>query len=144
MKHRSSVRMSQRSRANCRWYKTSLDCYHMFSVTIMANNEIEATVTYSFLCGIRGFHIYKEVWRPILRERLNLSHERKNLHDRYAIAAYKISAFLDGFLTQSLVTYPEIPNYRSVLNFPCLIFAFPNFSESLISTFFYNSRKSRN
>ena len=47
--------MSQRSRANCRWYKTSLDCYHMFSVTIMANNEIEATVTYSFLCGIRGF-----------------------------------------------------------------------------------------
>ena len=43
----------------------------------------------------------------ILRERLNLSHERKNLlHDRYAIAAY-ISAFLDGLLTQSLVTYPE-------------------------------------
>ena len=55
----------------------------------MANNEIEATVTYSFLCGIRGFHVYKEVWKPIVRERLNLSHERKNLHDRYAIAAYK-------------------------------------------------------
>lgn len=70
----------------------------------MANNEIEATVTYSFLCGILGFHVYKEVWKPILRERLNLSHERKNLHDRYAIAAYEISAFLDGFLTQSLVT----------------------------------------
>ena len=30
----------------------------------------------------------KEVWKPILRERLNLSHERKNLHYRYAIAAY--------------------------------------------------------
>ena len=61
----------------------------MFSVTFMANNEIEANVTYSFLCGIRGFHVYKEVWKPILGERLNLSHERKNLHDRYAIAAYK-------------------------------------------------------
>lgn len=53
-----------------------------------------------------------------------------------AIAAYKISAFLDGFLTQSLVTYPEIPNYRSVLNFACLVFAYPNFSESLISSLF--------
>ena len=67
------------------WYKTSLDCNHMFSVTITANNEIEATVTYSFLCAIRRFHVYKEVWKPILRERLNLSHERENLHDRYAI-----------------------------------------------------------
>ena len=66
----------------------------MFSVTIMANNEIEATVTYSFLRGIRGFHVYKEVWKLILRERLNLSHERKNLHDRYQQLLK--SAFLDG------------------------------------------------
>ena len=61
----------------------------MFSITFMANNEKEATVTYSFLCRIRGFHVYKEVWKPILGERLNLSHERKNLYDRYAVAAYK-------------------------------------------------------
>ena len=72
----------------------------MFSVTFMANNEIEATVTYSFLCGIRGFHVYKEVWKPILGERLNLSHERKNLHDRYAIAAYKR---LPGRLADSII-----------------------------------------
>ena len=63
----------------------------MFSVRIMAKNEIEATVAYSFLCGVRGFQVYKEVWKPILsyRERLNFSHRRKNFHDRYAIAAYK-------------------------------------------------------
>ena len=67
------------------WYKTSLDCNHMFPVTITANNEIEATITCSFLCAIRRFHVYKEVWKPIFRERLNLSHERENLHDRYAI-----------------------------------------------------------
>ena len=66
----------------------------------MANNEIEATVTYSFLSGIRGFHVCKEVWKPILRERLNLSHERKNLHDRYAIAAYKR---LPGRLADSII-----------------------------------------
>ena len=134
----------------------------------MANNEIEATVTYSFLCGIRGFHVYKEVWKPILGERLNLSHERKNLHDRYAIAAYKR---LPGRLADSIIGHlpREISrptrffllrgarrgccrwshkynaqkitactrrtwnsSYRSVLNFACLIFAYPNFSKSLI------------
>ena len=52
-------------------------------------------------------YLNKEVWKLILRRRLSLSHERKNLrHDRHAIVAY-ISAFLDGLLTQSLVTYPE-------------------------------------
>ena len=66
----------------------------------MANNEMEATVTYSFLCGIRGFHSYKEVWKPILRESLNLFHERKNLHDRYVIAAYKR---LPGRLADSII-----------------------------------------
>ena len=66
----------------------------------MANNEIEATVAYSFLCGIRGFHVCKEVWKPILGEHLNLSHERKNLHDRYAIVAYKR---LPGRLADSII-----------------------------------------
>ena len=73
--------------------------------TIMANNEMEATVTYSFLCGICGFHSYKEVWKLILMERLNLSHERKNLHDRYAIAAYKR---LPGRLADSIVSHLPI------------------------------------
>ena len=67
----------------------------------MANNEIEATVTYSFLCGIRGFHVYKEVWKPILGERLNL-------YDRYAIAAYKR---LPGRFADSIIGHlpREIP-----------------------------------
>ena len=47
-----------------------------------------------------GFHVYNEVWKPILGERLNLSHERKNLHDRYAIAAYKR---LPGRLADSII-----------------------------------------
>ena len=73
----------------------------------MAKNEIEATVTYSFLCGVRGFQVYKEVWKPILRERLNFSHGRKNLHDRYAIAAYKrlpgrLADSINGHLPRSL------------------------------------------
>ena len=66
----------------------------------MANNEIEATVTYSFLCGIHGFCVCKEVWKLIHREPLNLSHERKNLHDCCAITACKR---LPGRLADSII-----------------------------------------
>ena len=49
-----------------------------------------------------------------------------------------------GFKTDNLrstsmsSSFPIISNYRSVLNFACLIFAYPNFSKSLISRFFTN------
>ena len=48
------------------------------------------------------FYVYKEVWKTILGERLNLSHERKNLHDHYAIAAYKR---LPGRLADSIISH---------------------------------------
>ena len=42
---------------------------------------------FTFLCGLRGFHVYKEIWTPVTGEILPCSHERNNVHDRYAIAA---------------------------------------------------------
>ena len=49
------------------------------------------SITYSFKCGLRGFHVYKEVWSPIVGEQLKFKccHERNNCYDRYAIAATK-------------------------------------------------------
>ena len=43
----------------------------------------------SFLCGLRGYHIYRTVWDPSLNERLDSVHEPNNAYDRYAIAATK-------------------------------------------------------
>ena len=44
-------------------------------------------IKFAFLCGLRGFHIYKETWTPVTGEILPCSHERNNIHDQYAIAA---------------------------------------------------------
>ncbi len=44
-----------------------------------------AELCIGFLCGLRGFHVYKNVWTPILNENLNMVHESDNNHDRYAI-----------------------------------------------------------
>ena len=54
----------------------------------MANSN-QDFIKHSFLCGLRGFHVYKEIWKPIVGELLRCSHERNNIYDRYAIAANK-------------------------------------------------------
>ena len=47
------------------------------------------SIKHSFQCGLRGFHVHKEVWNPIVSEVLRCCHERKNPFDRYALAAMK-------------------------------------------------------
>ena len=54
----------------------------------MANSN-QDFIKHSFLCGVRGFHVYKEIWKPIVGEPLRCSHERNNIYDRYEIAANK-------------------------------------------------------
>ena len=46
-----------------------------------------ADLTQSFLCGLRGYHVYQVQWIPTLNEILPTIHERDNSCDRYAIAA---------------------------------------------------------
>ena len=55
----------------------------------MASRDHSGSITYSFKCGLRGFHVYKEVWSPIVGEQLKCCYERNNCYDRYAIAATK-------------------------------------------------------
>lgn len=59
-----------------------------------------ANVTYSFSCGIRGYHEYKTRWVPVLHEVLPVKHESRNCHDRYAMAVMKR---LPGTLVASVV-----------------------------------------
>ena len=43
----------------------------------------------AFPCGLRGFHVYKELWNPRLNEKLDTIHEENNPHDRYAVVAIR-------------------------------------------------------
>ena len=46
-------------------------------------------VTLRFLCGLRGYHVYRSVWTPKSQEVFDARQESNNLYDRYAIAAWK-------------------------------------------------------
>ena len=41
------------------------------------------------MCGLRDFHVYREIWRMIVGEILLCRHERNDIHDRHPIAATK-------------------------------------------------------
>jgi hypothetical protein len=55
---------------------------------------------FRFLCGLRGYHEYSGIWRPVLNEVSPAKHERRNPHDRYAIAAFKQRP---GFLVEQII-----------------------------------------
>jgi len=44
-------------------------------------------LNFAFPCGLRGFHVYKELWNPRLNEKLDTIHKENNPHNRYAVAA---------------------------------------------------------
>ena len=94
----------------CCWFPISVYRYHvlLFAVTIhwtatehprweeqqthqieMASGDHSGSITYSFKCGLRGLHVYKEVWSPIVGEQLKCCYERNNCYDRYAITVTK-------------------------------------------------------
>lgn len=67
----------------------------------MANSN-QDFIKHSFLCGLRGFHVHKEIWKPIVGELLRCSYQQNNIHDRYAIAANKQ---LRGRLANAIIDF---------------------------------------
>ena len=59
------------------------------STCIHFSHLVISTSHFAFPCGLRGFHVYKELWNPKLNEKLETIHEENNPHDRYAVAAIR-------------------------------------------------------
>ena len=45
-----------------------------------------------FVCVVRGYHVYKDVWDPYLGDGFTTKHERNNPHDKYAVAVLPVDA----------------------------------------------------
>ena len=57
---------------------------------------------------VHGFHIYKDVWRPVIGEELRCQREEDNPRDPYAVAV--ISAVISGHVAP--------PSYESIQEVP--------------------------
>ena len=38
---------------------------------------------------VMGHHVYKDIWKPVLGEELDVSMESNNIKDKYAVAVYQ-------------------------------------------------------
>ena len=53
---------------------------------------------FEIACASRGFHVYSEIWKPKLGQKLRLDQEIGNIHDPFAIS---LGAKLTGKLTDN-------------------------------------------
>ena len=53
------------------------------------NGSMMDTSTFEVSSYVRGHHIYKSVWTPIISEELDCVREINNIRDRYTVAVVK-------------------------------------------------------
>ena len=70
----------------------------------------QTSLNFKFLCGLRGFHVYSDKWKPWIGERISIVHEKRNIHDINAIAGKKT---LPGILAPSIIGHlpKEVSRY---------------------------------
>ena len=84
----------------------------------------QTSLKFKFLCGLRGFHVYSDKWKPRIGERISIVHEKRNIHDINAMAGKKT---LPGTLAPSIIGHlpKEISRYtRSIIEHGAQVCAF--------------------
>ena len=67
--------------------------------TIMDQNEIKVIVTRNFemVSYVKGYHIYKTLWNPLIEEFLSCEREPDNPMDKYAVCVKKENKIVGHF-----------------------------------------------
>ena len=75
----------------------------------MAKNK-----TIIFSSAVRGFHVYKESWKPKEDELLECSHERDNPYDSFSIKVFKPDspAEIVGHLPMEIAESRNLPSIK--------------------------------
>ena len=103
MKFRHLVRFTR-----SRYFTVDYDVYRMstcihfshFSSTTEMDSLL--VLNFAFPCGLRGFHVYKELQNPRLNEKIDTIHEENNPHDRYAVAVSRLTPVVVGHLPREI------------------------------------------
>ena len=65
-------------------------------------------------CASRGFHVYRDIWKPKLSQLLEVFHEQGNVHDPFAMV-FKVKSA--AMLTKAVIghTPKEFIGYADIL-----------------------------
>ena len=75
--------------------------------------------TFTLNSCIRGYHIYKDVWMPSVRETVNCEHEGWNPEDPYVVALQKHGTITVGHVPCTIFAAysPTIAHSLAFINF---------------------------
>jgi hypothetical protein len=59
-------------------------------------------IVHSYTAAVRGFHYYKQFWKPVENEELRCFHEKFNLYDKFAIKVVREDDKTVGHLPREL------------------------------------------
>ena len=54
-----------------------------------ARNGIGCAFEHTIDSALRGFHVYQDIWRPVVNEQLKTIQEHGNIEDQFSVAVYK-------------------------------------------------------
>lgn len=57
---------------------------------------------YEMASCVRGYHVYKEIWEAVIRERLVCERQPENQRDRYAVAIKKNDGTIIGHVPRKI------------------------------------------
>ena len=80
--HKSNCQMNQQIFMNEKINREKYFFFHksQFAVSVA---ELER---FEIKCASRGFHVYRDIWKPKLSQLLEVFHEQGNVHDAFAMA----------------------------------------------------------
>ena len=67
-------------------------------------------IDYDFCSGLRGYHVYQQIWKPFIGQVIKLAREEKNPYNRFAISGLaktpgKIGRVVVGHILWELSRY---------------------------------------
>ena len=67
-------------------------------------------IDYDFCSGLRGYHVYQQIWKPFIGQVIKLAREEKNPYNRFAISGLaktpgKIGRVVVGHILRELSRY---------------------------------------
>ena len=87
----------------------SIACSCFLSVYKKARGPMEDRDTLAISSCVRGYHVYKNIWNPSVRDKLECRREPTNVQDCYAVAVvYKCRTDVDDDLNND-TTVKHLP-----------------------------------
>ena len=94
--HKSNCQMNQQIFMNEKINREKYFFFHksQFAVSVA---ELER---FEIKCASRGFHVYRDIWKPKLSQLLEVFHEQGNVHDPFAMV-FKVKSA--AMLTKAVI-----------------------------------------